>query len=586
MLVLKKIKDNTTEAIPLSGRVLYLGKHRENDIVIDDERIADIVAKLCFEDGVYTIIALKSGSVRINGKKCNSSICSLGDRIEIGKTVFVFDNSNSDEAKKTEIGFSKKAENLFNRFAHFTEMVGRERDLNKLLSTIMEILLETIGGNDAFIFKINAEGKPELFVSSDNSTLEDRFSDTIVQQTILQKKGVCIPNALSDPKYGNARSIADLRLSSVLCSPIMVASRMLGIIYLGTKNDRKSFTNSDLTVLSTYAVIAGTLINHAEYMNQQRKTIRKLTQGDTIKYGIIAESKIMHGIIEAINSIADSDIGILLEGETGTGKDVFAKFIHSKSKRSEKSMVVVNCSSIQKDLLESELFGHVKGSFTGAVTDHKGLFLAAENGTLFLDEIGDMDFTLQSKFLRTLETGKIRSVGSLKEKDVNVRIICATNKNLSDMVDKGTFRQDLFFRINQFRFEIPPLRDREDDVIHLAYFFLEKYKAEYPGRAIVDFHPDSLKFIKSYNWPGNIRELVSTVHKTVISSNGPLGKIEIPVQIINKQYYNFEEATKDFQKNLIKKALKVTGGNKEHAAKLTGLGRSTFFRYISSMEIG
>jgi len=579
---LRHILAEKSHSISLPEKTVHIGSLEENDIVLKGSRVPDIAAEITFEQGMYSISTLQSSSVRINGKKCKTVILNPGDRIEINQDIFIFDHTSNG---KKAVQDTEYAANIFEKITHFVEIVGRERDLRKLLSTIIRILIESVGGKDAFIFKLDSDKKPQIFVSSNGGVTEERFSDTIVQHALKLGEGILIANALEDPNLGNARSIADLQLTSVMCSPIKVADNIIGVIYLGAQKSTQTYSECDLSILNTFAVMAGTLINHVEFISQQRNTIRKLTEYSTYYEGIIAESKGMHDILESIDSMADSDIGILLDGETGTGKDLVAKFIHKKSSRSQKPMVVVNCSSIQKDLQESELFGHIKGSFTGAVNDHRGLFATANGGTLFLDEIGDMDITLQAKFLRALETGKIRPVGSSHENDVDVRIICATNKNLEEMVEEGAFRKDLYYRINQFRYRLPPLRDRGEDCIHLAYYFLEKYKAEYPNRKVIDFHPDAIKFIKSYSWPGNVRELASAVHKTVLSSSSPLGSLDIATTSYEAQFMTFEDATKEFQKQLIKKTLKSTGGNKEQAARILGLGRSTFFRYISSMEI-
>jgi transcriptional regulator with GAF, ATPase, and Fis domain len=261
---------------------------------------------------------------------------------------------------------------------------------------------------------------------------------------------------------------------------------------------------------------------------------------------------------------------------------VLARLVHTKSGRSERKYVVVNCSSLRGELLESELFGHKKGSFTGAVSDHNGLFSEADGGTLFLDEIGEMDVMLQAKLLRTLETGKIRPVGSSAEESVDVRIICATNQDLESMVEKGAFRKDLHYRLNHFVIKLPPLKEREDDILLLAYFFLDMFKARYPNKELADFHPDSLKAIAFYEWPGNVRELSSVIHRAVLSCEGPLVTLDLPSQQHNT--IDFDKATRDFQKTLVNRALHIAGGNREKAASLLGISRSTFFRYLAASD--
>jgi transcriptional regulator with GAF, ATPase, and Fis domain len=438
-----------------------------------------------------------------------------------------------------------------------------------------------MGGTDAFIFTLNAKGQPEICVSSSEADKQERFSDTVIQEVLKLDEGIAIPNALSSRQFSTSQSIIDLRLVSVMCCPIKVAARTIGVLYLGTRKPMESFSDSDLRVLNLYATVAGMLINHVDYISHQNNAIRQLTHYQQ-RDGVIGESKKIQDILQRIDTVADADITVLLEGETGTGKDVFAHYLHNKSGRRAKPMVVVNCSSLQGELLESELFGHKRGSFTGAQTDHEGLFAAADGGTLFLDEIGEMSEGLQAKLLRTIETGKIRPVGATSERKVNVRIICATNRDLTTMVSQGTFRKDLYYRINQFSLRLPPLREREGDAVLLAYFFLEKYKCEYPAKNIVDFHPDSLRFITVYEWPGNVRELAAVIHRAVLSANGPFVTVDIGEKITED--FNFELATRNFQKRLLEAALMAAGNNREQAAKLLGMTRSTFFRYLAALK--
>ncbi len=581
MLKLRHFSDNQTKDISLTPTTLHMGKDCENDISLYDEDIPDIAAEITFCENSFTISAIQLNHLCINGKKHKEKKLLPGDRIEIGSHLFCVDQTDTTN---NITHFDHTNQTHLESLTQFVEAVGRERDLYTLLRKIIETLFNMLGGDDAFIFKLDKQGKPQLFVSSDKNKTEALFSDTIVQTTLKKGEGLFIPNALDDPTISPSQSIIDFELTSILCSPIKVADCIIGIIYLGARKRSTSFSKDDLEILNTFAVIAGMLINHVEFISQQRRTIQELTAHQQDYQGIIAESKEMREVLKKIDTVAISSIGILLEGETGTGKDLLASLIHSKSDRSEKPFVNVNCSSIQKDLQESEFFGHKKGSFTGATKDHKGLFASAHGGTIFLNEISDMEIGLQAKFLRVLESGMLRPVGSSQEVAVDVRVICATNKNLENMVKERTFREDLFYRINQFKLVLPPLRERGEDCVLLAYYFLEKYRSEYPNREIIDFHPDTLAFIQSHNWPGNVRELASAIHTMVLSSTSPLGSIHSTIKP-NKELKNFDDATKDFQKQLIQKTLRFTSGNKEQAAKQLGMSRSTFFRYLSSLSI-
>ncbi|MFW6244349.1 MAG: sigma-54 interaction domain-containing protein, partial [Fibrobacterota bacterium] len=508
---------------------------------------------------------------------------SPGDRFEIGETAFIFDFSATGKEKNSGVTLFN-----FDTLNKFAQYVGKERNLNKLLKKLMTTLMEIFSGTDAFIFKFDPEGKPQLFVSSKAGVSKERFSDTVVQATVSSGDGLLIPNALSDPEFSQSQSIADLKLNTVMCAPIKVAGKMLGVVYIGSNKALVSYTKDDLQILTVYATIAGMLVNHVEYISYQDSAIQKLS-GGCVQDGVVYESKVMHELLGTVQALAQSDITVLIEGQTGTGKSLVAQAIHRQSRRSTKPFVVINCSSIQGELLESELFGHRKGSFTGAVNDHEGLFASADGGTIFLDEIGELDGRLQAKLLRTLETGMIRPIGSTVENKVDVRVVCATNRSLSQMVRKGEFRADLFYRIEQLRITLPPLCERGDDAVLIAYHFLEKFKSMYSSCEVLDFHPEALDYIRTYAWPGNIRELSNAVHRAVLMSKGPLLKLdsqplENPLHR-EKKVTDLEEATRLFQKKLITDVVNQCSGNKEEAIKKLGLSRSTFFRYQAQLGL-
>jgi transcriptional regulator with GAF, ATPase, and Fis domain len=579
MRVLIKFSGDTRQVITLDKRSFFIGSAAENDIALPGSRAPEIAGKIeCGADEVR-IEALKSGSILVNGKKISAQALRPGDRIETGSAVMVFDQC----ASEPPAGSGKSSLAVLDSLARFTEAVGKERDLKKLLRKIIDSLYAVIGGEEAFVLVLDAYGKPQIFVASpDGGGAQERFSDTIVQGVIKEKKGIVIANALTDQTFAGAHSIADLRLTSVLCSPMLVADRLLGVIYIGSKRIEISFTADNLETLRLYALIAGMLINHVDFISQQNATIKRLSDMHE-EGGIIAESPVMKKVLGDIGTVARSDIPVLLNGETGTGKDVMAELIHRKSDRKNAPFVPVNCSSLRGELLESELFGHKQGAFTGAVRDHRGLFFTAHKGTLFLDEISEMELPLQAKLLRTLESGRIRAVGSSTEESVDVRIICATNRDLKTMIAEGAFRQDLFFRLHQYAIQLPPLRERGADITLLAYHFLEKFTSEYPAREIVDFHPDALKAMLLYDWPGNVRELSSVVHKAVLASAGPLAQVDIDDRIAGREI-NFDEATRQFQLKLIKRGLDACSGNREQAARTLGMSRSNFFRYLAELK--
>lgn len=235
---------------------------------------------------------------------------------------------------------------------------------------------------------------------------------------------------------------------------------------------------------------------------------------------IIGQSRAVLSLIEEVKKIADSKSNVLLLGDTGTGKELFARSIHYSSSRKDKPFIPINCSAIPDNLLESELFGYMKGAFTGAVSNKRGLFEEADGGTIFLDEIGDLSQQLQAKLLRVIDDREIRPLGGVQSKKVDIRLITATNRDLTKTVAEGSFREDLFYRINVIRLEIPPLRDRKDDIIPLAHHFLRKY-ADEVGKEVRMIHDDAAKILFDYQWPGNVRELQNIIERAVLITEGP-----------------------------------------------------------------
>jgi transcriptional regulator with GAF, ATPase, and Fis domain len=576
-IVLRILTDKDCQSYTLKHRMVLVGSSSECDIQIAG--LPDLAFKIEPDGDKYRIELLGINTLRKNGKKSKDTLINYGDRFEFDNILLFIDNTDFKDCSEAPYSpNSRLSENLH----QLIESICTEKQIPILLNKLMDALLKITTGTDIFIFKLNADKKPQIFVTSGTGTVEERFSDTIVQTVLKAGNGLFISSVLTNPIYNSSKSIADLKLLSVLCTPIKFASQLTGLIYIGSRNAAISYTKQDLDDLQLYATITGMLINNIEIVTYQNSIIKKLST--SVTDGIIAESKEMQQVLSTISSIADAEITILLEGETGSGKSKIAQLIHQNSKRKDKPFIVINCSSLRGELLESELFGHKKGSFTGAFDDHEGLFKAAHGGVLFLDEIGELELPLQAKLLRTLETQTIRPIGSTKEFPADVRIICATNRNLKAMIGTNTFRSDLYYRINQFSITISPLRKRTEDLIPLSYYYLEHYKSLYPSKDIFDFHPETIQFIQSYDWPGNIRELMNVIHRAVLTSTSPL----ITFDMNNTEStlsFDFESATKNFQKDLIHKTIVMTCGNKDAAAKKLGLSRSTFFRYQAQLGL-
>jgi len=306
---------------------------------------------------------------------------------------------------------------------------------------------------------------------------------------------------------------------------------------------------------------------------------------------IIGKSNVMKVAVDAAKKVAASETTVLLTGETGTGKEVFAQAIHNAGSRSKQNFVAVNCSAFSKELLESELFGHKAGAFTGAVKDSKGIFEEANNGTVFLDEIGEMPLDLQAKLLRVLETGEFLKVGDSKPTKVNLRIIAATNRDLQKEIEAGNFRDDLFYRLAVFQIPLPPLRERMVDIEEMALFFLQLFNNK-TNKKISSVSRSYLEALKLHPWKGNIRELKNIVERSVILTDGTELTIEsLPVELQRSGFNNTKEKTlstfrlASAEKVHIQKVLNYTNGNKTKTAELLNIALTTLYRKISEYNL-
>ena len=325
-------------------------------------------------------------------------------------------------------------------------------------------------------------------------------------------------------------------------------------------------------------------------MNVRLEKLEKKV-GHTYSFdSVLGDSKALKDAVSLARKVSGTDVPVLLTGETGTGKEVFAQAIHRNSLRKENAFVAVNCSAFSKDLLESEIFGHKAGSFTGAMKDKKGLFEVADNGTIFLDEIGEMAFELQAKLLRVLEAGEYIKIGDTKPTKVNVRVISATNRDLKKEIEQGNFREDLYYRLSVFQIHLPPLRERKEDIELLAESFIQLFSKKL-GKQVEGMAPEFLKALKAADWRGNIRELRNVIERSMIVCDKQLTLQDLPIEIQNarqedysgKNYSEFELAA--MEKRHIAKVLQHTKGNKAEASRLLKIGLTTLYRKIEEYGI-
>lgn len=347
------------------------------------------------------------------------------------------------------------------------------------------------------------------------------------------------------------------------------------------------------------------IITKAMEKFQLMQKIRKLerqSEGQFTYEGIVGKSKRMQDVFATVDNVAATTSTVLLLGESGTGKEMVAQAVHKRSKRADKPFIVINCAALPEQLLESELFGHMKGSFTGAIADKKGLFEDANGGSIFLDEIGEVSQAMQVKLLRALQEREVRPVGSSQVRKVDVRLIAATNRDLFQMSKEGKFREDLYYRLNVISLNLPPLRDRPEDVPLLAYHFLEKY-SERLEKNVTKIAVDALQVLQNYEWVGNVRELENVIERAVVLvGSDTINVRDLPPRVLGQSFYladdpvpsdlsqfNYQEAKERalwaFNRTYLGNLLRQTKGNLSYAAQKAGMDRSNFKKIVKKYNI-
>jgi len=479
----------------------------------------------------------------------------------------------------------------YQKLHEFSERLLRDYKLENLLEVLMDTVIEITSADKGFL--ILTEGEDLNVKVARNLKRENimnamaQFSDSIVEQVIKQRRPLIVSDALSDDQFSTAKSVMNLKLSSVMCVPLLERGNLLGLIYVGNDNVIDLFDEANLNVLTVFSAQASLLIRNALLINELRIDKESLTERlEKIAFGdIIGSCEAMQDIYQRIRKIAGTDVSVLITGETGTGKELIARETHRRSNRADGPFVTINCGAIPENLLESELFGHVKGAFTGAVSTKNGRFQSAGGGTLFLDEIGEMPLQLQVKILRALQERTVIKVGGTKTENVDIRIIAATNKVLEDEISGGRFREDLYYRLNVVNIHLPPLRDRGEDVVLIAKYLLGKFIQEYES-STRGFSPNAVIAMKKFEWSGNIRQMENHIKKAIILSDTALlgpEDLGLTAEMIDS-VVPLSKAKENFQRQYINEVLARNSGNRTKTARDLGVDPRTIFRHLEKED--
>ncbi|MCA9540949.1 MAG: sigma 54-interacting transcriptional regulator [Myxococcales bacterium] len=482
-----------------------------------------------------------------------------------------------------------------------TLALGTSVDLDAVLQVAARLVFELLPRATHLAIALEERGGrfPVMLAQRrDGGEVEIPVSRTLLRRVLDERAGLLLTNAQRE--LSDARSAVQAGLASTLAVPLWTSAQISGVIQVDNRDAPGLFSGDDLEVLTVAASNISFAAENArlvarlrlaeQRLDRENRYLKQKEQAETYS-GIIGDSAAMQAVLDAVEKVRDTRVPVLITGETGTGKELVARALHYGSQRKERLFVAQNCSALPENLLESELFGHVRGAFTGADRDKKGLFELADGGTIFLDELGEMPLALQAKLLRVVQEGEIWPLGAPRPKRIDVRIVSATHRDLEQMVRERAFREDLFYRLHVYPIHLPPLRARRDDIPALARHFIARYSKEF-GRPTNGFTPEALARLRAYDWPGNVRELQNELQRVLIQRiEGDLVLVEdLSPRILGQTGVlehpdvpsgSLKEMMDAVERVLLLRALRENDENKTQTARMLGITREGLHKKLA-----
>ncbi len=648
------VEEGTRATLEFSQAVIRIGRAIDNDIRLSGPLSSRHHCRIEVRGRAAFVIDLGSANgTELNAQRVARERLSEGDIVGVGGArIHVEEVSKrptgggetqridavpdaSADGLETMAGGARRESRGLRVFARITRALLEETELSALLRQIVDAAVQLVGGERGFLLLNDQAGaKPprewkvrvaRAFDQSDIPIPSSRLSMGIAERVVESKRPLLSVDAGRDDRFHGMASVEDLKLRSVMCLPIGGDGEVDGLLYVDNRLQKGAFTEDDLDLAELIADQAAMAIKNARLVSELRERNERLTQSsgqirslndqlgrkiqdrdnelsvvlrelerERGRYdysAIVGASDEMKRVFGEVDRIIETELSVLIHGESGTGKELIARAIHFNGSRKERPFVAENCAALPDTLLESELFGHTRGAFTGADRAKKGLFEQANNGTLFLDEIGDMSVEMQKKLLRVLQEGEVRPVGSGTTVKVDVRLLAASHQDLELLVKEGRFREDLFYRIAVLTLRLPPLRDRRDDIPLLAEALVGRAARE-AGRAIPHLPHEVLAELAAYDWPGNVRELENEMRRVLLLSDdevrlehlsptireradSPSGGSPTPVIV-----GDLRAAVVRFERHAIQAALDRNHSNKSRAAKELGISRFALQRKL------
>jgi Nif-specific regulatory protein len=627
---------------PLKDSVYGLGEGEELSVGRDSSnrvRLADSVLsrrhcriRSAGDRVVLTDLESLNGTF-VNGRPVREHTLADGDQIAVGDSRLVFLTGEAEEAPaasnpvrvsdrdmtahttvrlKVEDALYLRPESGPGRAPALASMardlallirvstsVNSVRDVEGLQRELLRLVFEAVPAERGAILLVGEDGRVVSEFGLEREADAGgavEVSRTVVRQ-VLEEGSALLASDLIEGALDTSESLRAARLSSLLCAPLVLYGRALGVVYLTAADPATRFDEEHLQLVTVISRLAAVALNNARHVEQLESENSLLRDEASFEHGMVGESAAIRKVSQFIARVAPADTTVLVRGESGTGKELAARALHTNSPRRERPFVAINCAALTETLLESELFGHERGAFTGAIAQKKGKLEVADGGTLFLDEVGEMPPVLQAKLLRVLQEREFERVGGTRTIRVDVRVVAATNRDLEEAVRSGAFRQDLYYRLNVVSFEMPPLRERREDIPLLASYFTAKYAAKFKRR-VTGLAREAREALTNYDWPGNVRELENAVERAVVlGSTERILPEDLPETVLEaapapaepdtgaSPAAGYQEALRDFKRQLILRALEQSSGSFTEAARALGVHPNYLHRLTSNLNL-
>jgi Nif-specific regulatory protein len=602
------------QGFPLGAEAFSIGRHASNAVQVPDLAASRHHCRVEPEDGGFLLFDLGSRQgTFVNGRPVQRHHLQEGDLVTVGETLLLFQPDEeeaiggeapvlADEGSFTArttvqhpAGRSPE-EGLegqdFQALLRIAAALQAPRSTAELARSLLGQVLATVPGDRAALLLAD-RGSPEIAASFTldrrGSTEPFSVSRTVARRTLDEGVALLADDVLLEGRLAGSASLRAERIRSLLAAPLAQQGRTLGLLYVDTREPEPTFGERHLQLLAALGGLAVGALVHVRQTEWLEEENRRLAE--SLAHDLVGESPRMKEVYRLLARAAATGSTVLLRGESGTGKELAARALHRGSPRAGRPFVAVNCANFSETLLESELFGHERGAFTGAVARKTGKAEAADGGTLFLDEVGEIPLPLQAKLLRFLQEREIERVGSTHPIPVDVRVVAATNRDLEKAIREGTLRKDLYYRLNVITLNLPPLRERREDVPLLASHFAALTSRRL-GRPVAGFTPEARTCLLRYDWPGNVRELANAVERALVLGEGALIRPEdLPETVLESASVkeaslgHFHEVVQETKKQLIRTAVAEMEGNITKAANRLGLQPTYLHRLIRNLDL-